>query len=1392
MLRRFDFSVKYVFVFKQNEIPNARPGGATLRSNLKQHYLDDAKLAQLTWLEFARAMRTHRVIAFVGSMATEALGYGSWNDLLTAFIAAARDVVGELQLADDPSAAADLESDRKWAVQKIDDIANEGINDTVKMSLIEEVLESARIRRWRIGQEHFDWPLDTVQTPLQVLAQRFAVRFRGPTALATAAPVGHSAGMDVPRILFDDLDIGRFATTNYDFEIERKTFLRDHPVQTDGVVESPFAQLSKLRKGIDAAHGSEIFSWDLGSGRLRRVLAHGKAAESDLLNRERIDRLIEFAIGTDDVDTHVMHMHGRACDWDSMIVTRRDYDELYRRSDLNRLPFEFAKRLMTGGNPILFVGLGMNEDELNRELEEFISNKPYHRAAPAFLLWSAIPDALDEKQRHIKRLDWLHRLGVLTIFDTDLGSEEIRLAFEDATRKREIARKKGTKKGIPVKGPYISRPQQLYALALGASTLAKRLKHPLREDHCGGAWRETKPIITAADKTHPQLKKLWATYRPTRAKRPPQPPEDLVDAARKERMLCVLGSSGAGKGFIATGLAESLSDCSCLLINGGFSFDTDSMLNGIAHFLSNFLAKRNAAGESRSRFFGRLRQACKNAEGPVVHIILNGSERFFSITGRPLSAELDELMRMQIPNIRWVLFGTERIRSYALNRLGAREWRLRISHDDVSDFQKQNPDYALPRLPFRQMRFIAEGLAQSLIAQRDPRHLSSISSGDWRNLMAEIQSVDALAASHISGNTQNLREAFYDWALDNDVLAAAFGVDLEDRRGRETVKLAQEILRVLAFIGLPVEADVLARTPLLKGRRALKDAIRKLVEIGFVIRLAGFPYKRRPEYRYALHRSLLAELRYRFGIPLTEAKLSTAFNMSLYVAQPIDGFIPEPDIHDELGELMDRLMGSYREADGDTLQRVAERYELDRDQLSEWLKQAGAAAQACANLDEENEQLRIHRLCRTESVQCLRASLAVIRGYYSTTGILTLDTGDRLVRQDRDGILLEHAERLDRLIDAYAKTSLAREYLKAKFNRTFESDSRFDEIYGTGEPFYADELVWLHNERGVVCLAMGDLYEADASFERAMHVNRKYVEYDHRAHNWRRIRLNQLTVAIEMGDIGLTRRLAEEIISVSEVPLPAEEGLLPQEAELAIAIARGHLGWCSHLQGEYDRAEIQYRDAITALVDLEEVRAQAYFLRLRVNAFNRSKPGEDNHLEIEKALDLAQSTRQMDLVYRFQVSLADAYFFSPNSQDGGRQHPGNRRQRAHRLLEEAMQYALQTDIHRVRCEAAMTIARIRYVSGDYEGALRFATDALMVATRYGMELRKITLRADIARIMAARGDPVTAQKLALTAVNAASRQRFQTAIDRAERVLLDIPSLSAAIRSSDSSGRRKF
>mgnify|MGYP000892160806 CR=1 FL=1 len=132
------------------------------------------------------------------------------------------------------------------------------------------------------------------------------------------------------------------------------------------------------------------------------------------------------------------------------------------------------------------------------------------------------------------------------------------------------------------------------------------------------------------------------------------------------------------------------------------------------------------------------------------------------------------------------------------------------------------------------------------------------------------------------------------------------------------------------------------------------------------------------------------------------------------------------------------------------------------------------------------------------------------------------------------------------------------------------------------------------------------------------------------------------------------------------------------------------------------------------------------------------------------------------------------------------------RSRGQRLLEDAMTYALQTDVHRVRCEAAIGIANTRHATGDYEGALRYAMDAMMVACRYGMELRKISLRALVAKIMAERGDPITARHLAKTCIKMATRQRYENAIDGAEKVLLSLPRMSKAITGTDLSGQRRY
>ncbi|HWA62360.1 MAG TPA: SIR2 family protein [Caulobacteraceae bacterium] len=1353
-----------------------------MSSTLKRYYLDDDKLAQLAWLEFVRAMRTGRLIAFVGSMATEAFGYGDRSDLREEFFRLAREFVEDFKAGkwrpSDPAAALAAEAQIR-IVQDGVRPPKPVITDTVAMSLIEEVFcrEEIGASRQDLGDRPtHKWPLDHFESPVEYLSYQFAVLYRRLSEGRT--PKARLSEMDVPKILFDNLDIHRFATTNYDFEIERKTMLRDHPDFCAGSLTSAFESLWSLRERSSVSHDTEEFDWDLGSGRIRRVLTHGKAAESDLLNRERIDRLIEFAVGADDVDSHVMHLHGRACNWRSMIVTHRDYDNLYRRNDLNRMPFEFARRLMMGGNPILFVGLGMTEEDVNREFREFVSNNPYHRVAPAFLLWSSIPGALSPEDKRLKRLDWLHRLGVLTIFDDDVKYTRA----QEALRARAVARRDK----IAVAGAT-EQEDNLEALALSVRAVATRLSEVAREERVGERWRLTNAELQPASKRYPLI--LWAREDWT-----PGAGCDrrLVAAVRDElddesSILAVLGSSGSGKGQAALDLANHIGQDmkrECLLINGGFCFDTDTLLTEVRDFLGKppgpvgDASAQDAAPRSRHQVFEAWLEP--GLRGHPIYIVINGVERFFSVTGLPLSAELDELLRMKLPGVRWVLFGTERIRRYVAKDLGAKP-------REFTGFCERRPSFdgRPEHIPFRQMAKIAAAVARTA----NPRTLSP---GDWRNIEAESRRFIALSAARISGDSQGLREVFYSWALDDDVLSSLSPKSSGSLR-QDFVKRTHMVLRTLAFFGLPVEASVLSAAPAIKSATLtdwdLEGLLERLVAVGLVLKLSGHgAYDQGGEGigppRYALHRSLLTEMRRRFGIPLSEAKLSTAFNMSLYVAQPVDGYIPEPAIHDELGTLVDVLIGVYRETPTDSgaaekLDTAAIGAGIDARDFRQMLDAAGRVAQACVSRpDSDIERLRIHQLCGRESVQRLRAALAVIRGYYSTTGILTLDTGDRLIREDRDGILREHAERLDRLIDAYAKMDLARSHMREAVSR-YCSEGTFRKLYGRGEPFHADELVWLHNERGVVCLAMGDLYEAKAAFERAFRVNQAQVEFDDRAHNWRRIRLNQLVVEVEMGDIGLTRRMAEEIIAVSK----KNKALL--ESRLATAIATGFLAWCSHLQGEFDRAQRFYKTAISGLKDLEETRAQAFFERLRVDALEPAKNHEAGRSPIQKALDLAQSTRQMDLVYRIQISLASAYFFGPESTPRDRQ-------RANRLLDEALQYALQADVHRVRCEASMTIARIRHATGDYEGSLRFASDALMVATRYGMELRKIALRTDIARTMAARGHPVTAQKLAQTAVRAASRQRFQTALDRAERVLIDIPQISAAIGVSDSSGRRNF
>ena len=1492
------------------------------RTYLKEHYLEDHKLGQRALLEFGRALRSGRMIAFTGAMTTEAFGYGSWAQLREAAKGIAENIVSRV--------TAEKGSARGRAIELISQIEAFSSQNSNKMpaqiatSLIEEVLDAISIDQKRLREyvreksntenDYRSWPLDDLlnrATAFDLFDIETAWHFRAPTKDAYADSEAGIERFNVPRALARNLGIRRFATLNYDFELERETMLPGAEMFAPKGSErklkptSPFSQLEELRRRGE----SDYFSWNLGSGRIRRVLPDGTAVESDIRNRERVDRMLEFAIGGDDVDRHIIHLHGRSCTPSSMIVSRRDYNRLYRSNDLHRLPFEHAGRMLFGGNPVLFIGLGMTEAEVNYELEQFISANPYRRTAPTFLLWNTNGGSSDNgTTQRMQRLEWLNRLGVLAIFDTDLElltaglepknlEDEHRFAFEErpdggerqaAEADCNVARPlvnvlsalTGGRLSVVANPPKVVVDDKsiradivsaIKALPAAAAIFTKR------EEYIPAAWSDGKgkryeapwrsisalvPLPPDAPDPSQQGICLWESDYPQRFAVMPRHSlyderSEKVTEARRRRARQLLERSitcpfqvdiqptGSGRGWNSRLMLEDpwkgIPRGDRLLINGGFSFDTDSLLHGIERFLRTRSTETDVRPQSpslmsRSKYFksgvllgdevgkGAKPGGCKGRSKPLL-IILNGMERFFSTDGVLLSAELDELMQLALrttgPNqVRWIISGSARVRTYFETL--KKDASVEGQEAPVSFCDGMVIDHGPERrgaVPALQLSMIQQAVGLELrqrqgdefedkVEERNIAALRAASPSLARDLDHAITTYHAQIPGAISGDIKGVRKVFYQLILSPGVQTALFGKE---------APLAMECLRALAFLGTPSEVAVLIHVPriyelmsdgnddLNTRRTRLEKLLGHLRELALVIELNGFPYvdeegdRGKQPKRYAIHRSLMTELRASFGVPLSEAKLSTAFNMSLYVAQPIDGFVPEPEVHDELGTLIDRLIGGYKdsgsrqpaEAYGSTI-RWPEAISSDDKRVVEQ-----AVSVAFEKLDpirhrqdsEDKKKDKItgfrrrecfHRMCLPEHVQRLRAALAVIRGYYSTTGLLTLDTNDRLASPERNGVLLEHAERLDTLIDGFGKQAIARQALREAL-----SDNLFKAAFGCAEPFYPDELVWLHNERGVVMLAMGDLYEARRSLILAMQINSEHVEYQHRGHNWRRIRLNQLVVDMEAAELDLASRKIEEIKHASK-GIACEAGLVKlREDRLAKAICEGCEGFIQHMRGHRKRATQKYSKAIGTFEELRELRAEVYFARLRARSETFGKSRMERLIALDRVHDLALSGRQMDLVYRIQVLKAETIVMSSEVT------PSERR-RAIRMLDDALRYALHTDIGRVRCEALGSMAQARHLSGDHEGALSNASDALTIAVRYGLEMRKMTLRSMFGRILAARGHPLTAEQLARTAIKVASRQKIQYAIDHAEETLAAIPRHSVLSGAEILSGRRDF
>lgn len=303
-----------------------------------------------------------------------------------------------------------------------------------------------------------------------------------------------------------------------------------------------------------------------------------------------------------------------------------------------------------------------------------------------------------------------------------------------------------------------------------------------------------------------------------------------------------------------------------------------------------------------------------------------------------------------------------------------------------------------------------------------------------------------------------------------------------------------------------------------------------------------------------------------------------------------------------------------------------------------------------------------------------------------------------------------------------------------------QKDTQYREPMGI---FYPGELVWLHNECGVISLAQGKLYDAEHMFalaEKAIGA----IESDDSGSLHVRIRLHIAQVMIERGRPYRARQILQPIsIRRHGHPMPP-------------LVAKYLIGLLEHLGGNYQVAFDYYEQALAGLRLHERSRAAAFVLMRQASLVLVMGPDGLNKARAiaDEAISLAQhggheDVRVLAMLARVRVNI-DA------------QQP-----LANGLFEElsyAQRYATAMDMPRITCEVHELRARLLSMQGEYRLSAAEAGASLEIAALRGMKLFKARAMLTLAQIYQRRGDRSGALALVRTGKEVAHAAAYYSCV----------------------------
>lgn len=556
----------------------------------------------------------------------------------------------------------------------------------------------------------------------------------------------------------------------------------------------------------------------------------------------------------------------------------------------------------------------------------------------------------------------------------------------------------------------------------------------------------------------------------------------------------------------------------------------------------------------------------------------------------------------------------------------------------------------------------------------------------------------------------------------------------------EQFPLAATCLRHLALYPIPVEIGVLVACPKLANDRAsLRETLNILVKRGLVIRIRARqqPFsdaaKRQKwderQCRYTLHHQIREYIARKNDLISPDHGDQFDYQVTLFCHQPVDIPSPKPEHFNWVREIVETQLNECR----DVLWHLHQikKYTNDLPSCSE-------------SLEYFNSNGRPGHSSLIATPQKLRATYAMLRGSFTLGAMLRLD------EKFAEGSDIEPLDRMKGWLRGItnAATSLS-EVRKVYDNATGGPTLVVPDPIRIPDPFYRDEIGWLVNERGVIALTQGNVFDALPLFENALEVMRHTPSIDgldrhdtayHASE--RRILLNRAVALLDHGNLDRAESELRKLV-LSRFP-----GRNP--GTQVGWISEGYLGLVKHLQGDLDAAGMAYEEVIKRAAHDGMLRVVSIFAKHAADLHRRLHQTEKAREFAIRAVDAAQNSEQRDLVWMARLTQVRLWL-------AGDRNLGIT---PLRIADDAIRYAEVMNLSRLRSEAMRLRAECLLQSGDAVTAGKAAMEAAATANRSGLRLMKVAAAMVFARSLEMRGRPTDAEAVLHATMREARRRRF--------------------------------